>query len=133
MHVECPAKVQREVVIGAVARRDRRPGDAGHPSCRQGGARPCQWIRLGWSISFSTRTRKGVPTSVLIPNVPSGWRMPKTEADFRFTPMVRVAAAAPSLPRPDETPGSDGAAQPSLPDALPQPPGSRPAQHDGMA
>ena len=62
---------------------------------------------------------EGVPTSVLISNVPSGWRMPKTEADFRFTSMVRVAAAASSLPSPDETPGSDGAAQPPLPDAGP--------------
>ena len=29
----------------------------GTPSCCQGGVRPCQWIRLGSSIRFSTRTR----------------------------------------------------------------------------
>jgi hypothetical protein len=37
---------------------------------------PCQWIRLGSSMPFSTRTRNGWPTSVVMPNVPSGWRMP---------------------------------------------------------
>ena len=41
----------------------------GTPSCRQGGVSPCQWMRLGSSTPFSTRTRKVLPTSVVSPNV----------------------------------------------------------------
>src|SRR5260370_1181804 len=48
------------------------PEIPGTPSCHQGGVRPWQWIRLGSSILFPTRTRKGLPISVLTPNVPSG-------------------------------------------------------------
>src|SRR5437868_12003037 len=62
-------------------------------------------MRLGSSIVLSTRTWKGLPTSVVMPNSPLGWRMPKTEAGFPFTWMLRrcnsrivLGAALPSGP-----------------------------------
>src|ERR1700730_9768371 len=53
---------------------------------------------------FSTRTRNGFPTSVIMPGVPSGWRMPKTEAHLPFAAIVRrcsgrIAVAAAVAPR----------------------------------
>ena len=65
------------------------PETPGTPSCCQGGVRPCQWIRLGSSIRFSTRTRNRVPTSVLMPKAPPGCWMPYTDAGLPFTSMPR--------------------------------------------
>src|SRR6516162_148213 len=63
----------------------------GTPSCCHSGVRPCQWIRLGSSSVFSRWTRNRSPTCVLMPKVPSGWRMPNTDADLPFTSMLRRA------------------------------------------
>ena len=77
MHPERSAEAQREVVVGAAARRvsavRRRRGR--RPAARAA-VSPCQWIRLGSSILFSTRTRNRLPTPVLRPKVPSGCWIP---------------------------------------------------------
>ena len=80
------------------------PVVSGTPSCRQGGVRPCQWIRTRSLIWFSTRTRNGSPTSVVIPKVPSGWWIQNTEGNLPFTSMLRrskrtVGAASPGCAR----------------------------------
>src|SRR6202043_2987902 len=84
VHPVHAATAHRKIVVGAAARRNRQSSnfrDAVLPPGRSE-AMPVDKARLFDTVL--TRTRNGLPTSVVIPKVPSGWRMQNTEADLPF-------------------------------------------------